>query len=372
MAKRVGIITFHASHNYGSMLQAYALQRVVTELGYDCEIINFRTAKQKNIYRPFFLRNDHYQSKRWKLKAIAYPILAFNDIRKYNLFEKFIKERMRVTTKTYSTFEELESANLNYDTYISGSDQIWNTACLDFDKSYYLGFVKSGKKIAYAPSMGPVSDKDISVAYYPMIKDYVKQYDSLSVREEGTAKKINEISGLTPSVMIDPTLLVKSEEWSLMARSQPMVKGEYIFLYTPRYDRDLYVEALKFAKKNNLKIVVTIHDCYGEWKSNKYFKFVTAVGPIEFLNLIKFSKFVISGSFHAVVFSILFSKSFYAYKGMDDSRISTLLEALQLQKFAVRNDSLNDENNTSLLKMANERILPMLSDSIQFLVSALK
>lgn len=372
MAKRVGIITFHASHNYGSMLQAYALQRVIMELGCECEIINFRTERQKNIYRPFFLRNDHYQSRRWKLKAIAYPVLAFNDIRKYSLFEKFIKERMKVTAKTYSTFEELESAALNYDAYISGSDQIWNTACLDFDKSYYLGFVKSGKKIAYAPSMGPDSDKDISVAYYPMIKDYVKKYDSLSVREEGTVKKIRDIAGLTPSIMIDPTLLVKAEEWSLMAGNRPIVKEEYIILYTPRYERELYIEALKFAEKNNLKVVVTIHDCYGEWKSNKYFKFVTAVGPTEFLNLIKFSKFVISGSFHAVVFSILFSKSFYAYKGMDDSRISALLEALQLQKFALGSNALNDIDNTDLLKKTKERILPMLNNSKQFLIRALE
>lgn len=114
---KVGIITFHASHNYGSMLQAYALQQTVLRLGHECEIINLRTSIQKRYYLPFLLQ----PGKRKKAKAIIHPILAIDDVRKYWKFEKFLKDKYILSPRTYSTAEALKEDCLDYDFFISGS-----------------------------------------------------------------------------------------------------------------------------------------------------------------------------------------------------------------------------------------------------------
>ena len=177
--KKVGIITFHASHNYGSMLQAYALQQVVLSLGHECEIINFRTKAQKKFYLPFFLHEG------WaiKLKAIRYPRLAIDSIRKYWNFENFLKEKYTLSLRTYASSEELKEDVLDYDCYISGSDQIWNTSCCDFRTSYFLDFVIKGKRIAYAPSMGHMPFMQTSPQMYSFIKKSLLCYNNVSDRK---------------------------------------------------------------------------------------------------------------------------------------------------------------------------------------------
>lgn len=150
--KKVGIITFHAAHNYGSMLQTYALQQVVLSMGYDCEIINFRSIVQKEMYMPIFMRGTLYGKC---VRFIIQSSYALGILKKYRFFEKFLKEDLILSSKEYNTLEDLANADFNYDYYISGSDQIWNVESWDFSYSYFLPFVKFGKCIAYAPSMGP-------------------------------------------------------------------------------------------------------------------------------------------------------------------------------------------------------------------------
>lgn len=363
---KVGILTFHASHNYGSMLQAYALQQTVLKLGHECEIINLRTAVQKSMYKPF------YRQKGWvkKLKAIRYPKLAIDDARKHRLFEKFLEERLILTPVEYHTAEELKQAHLDFDAYISGSDQIWNTICFDYISSYYLDFVKLGKRIAYAPSMGPIPEKQIEKCFFPFIKDSISHYDAVSVREEGTAETLKKIVGKEFETVVDPTLLINSSQWSDLAGNKPIIDGDYIFLYTPWVDenKELYDYAAKLASQSGLKVISTLNQGIRRWGKNKGFSYHLATGPIEFLNLLKYARFVLSASFHAVVFSIIFGKTFYAYKGMEDSRISSLLKIVSLEQTADVNKwkNLVCDNNK-----ANISLCPYISKSLQYLKNAL-
>lgn len=365
--KKVGIITFHAAHNYGSMLQAYALQQTVLGLGYECEIINFRTKIQRKSYLPFFMH------KGWakKLKAIRYPRLAIEAIKKHRKFEKFLHEKYNLSSHTYTTAEELKNANLDYDFYISGSDQIWNTICFDFATSYFLDFVKHGKRIAYAPSMGPKPFKQIDIDFYPFIKESVAHYDAIAVREQDEATLLKQVAGITPPVVLDPTLLVNPQEWSDMAGDKPLIKGNYIFVYTPWYDeyKPLFTIVLNLAKLHNLRIIYSSPDYVSQWRKEPSFQYYTAVGPIEFLNLIKYSKYVFCGSFHAVVFSILFNKPFFAYEGMKDSRIAPLLKITNLEKCA------EIESGQLPISYSNEKTREKLeshiSKSIQYLKNAI-
>ena len=363
--KKVGIITFHASHNYGSMLQAYALQKTVEALGYNCEIINFRTKIQKKMYRP--LRSETRLLS--LVKTFLFPKLALDDLRKYRLFEKFLYKSLNITKSEYNDSQQLRKAGFDYDAYISGSDQIWNTSCWDYDSAYFLDFVTDTIKIAYSPSMGPRPEGAIGVNNAPIIKKFLSDYHALSVREEGTADRVECITGKRPLVCLDPTLLLNKDDWYSMTDNVSYIQGDYILLYTPIYDSSLYNTAIELAKKYNLIVVVTLPASYSHYRNNKHVKFYTAVGPKEFLTLIKFSRFVVCKSFHAVVFSIIFSRPFYAVNGMNDSRVANLLKRTGLEKSAEYLENLDFENG--ILTKALVLLKPDKDTSIKFLQDAL-
>ena len=370
---KVGIITFHASHNYGSMLQAYALQQTVLRLGHECEIINLRTSIQKRYYLPFLLQ----PGKRKKAKAIIHPILAIDDVRKYWKFEKFLKDKYILSPRTYSTAEALKEDCLDYDFFISGSDQIWNTICIDFMTSYFLDFVKTGKRIAYAPSMGGVPHISIDEKFFPFIRENIKKYDAISVREEATLARIKEIMGdsddLDISIAADPTLLLDRKDWLDFIGEKAIIDDDYILLYTPWYAnwmmKPVYERAIELARQHNLKVVCTLPDATNLYGRIKGFKYYTAVGPLEFLNLMRHARYVVSASFHAVVFSILFDKPFYAYDGMKDGRISNLLKIAGLEKYAEETECLLPEFDG---EEARKRVAPYINRSVLFLKNALK
>lgn len=336
MKETVGIITFHASHNYGSMLQAYALQQVILNLGFECEIINFRTLMQKTFYKPIWKRGNILgKFKRLLLYAPFHNKL----LKKHQLFEEFLQTEFRLSKKEYATLHELEQANLRYDYYISGSDQIWNTNCFDFDWAYFLPFVENGKRIAYAPSMGPNPHKAVSENHATKIKELLSYYKVISVREKETAKRIKHFTEKDYPVMLDPTLLLTSADWSAIIKEQPLIKGKYIFLYTPWFDEATFKTAQLLSQQLNLPIIVS--QLYNNgWKNNKWivnpeFRLYLATGPKEFLNLCKHATCIIGASFHLVVFSILLKVPFYTINGMKDSRIANLLSITKLDNRSI-------------------------------------
>lgn len=342
--KKVGIITFHAPHNYGSMLQAYALQQIVLSMGYDCEIINFRNIAQKEMYKPIFMRGTLYGKC---VRFIIQAPYALGILKKYRLFEKFLKEDLIVSSKEYNTLKDLENADFNYDYYISGSDQIWNVESWDFSYAYFLPFVKSGKRIAYAPSMGPGLSmnkcRDINI-----ITEFLKKYDAIGMREAAGAKYIEGIYKKPVATVLDPTLLLDSNGYDKLISNKPLIKGEYILIYSPRFNERVYEMAYKLGKKYNQKVVLSqgLRTKEEMLKWGRKLKIYAAVGPKEFLNLCKNASIICSDSFHAVVFSILFKKCFFVLDGMNDNRISNLLLITNLQD---RSFTLSDDYLTAPL-----------------------
>lgn len=323
--KKVGIITFHASHNYGSMLQAYALQQTVSGMGFDCEIINFRTKVQTAYFKPLFMHG----TIQGKIKrCILFWPFYLNHLKKFKLFEEFLTSHYKLSDNKFSTLHELNEANLPYDVIISGSDQIWNTYCFDFDWAYFLPFAKSARRVAYAPSLGPTPYQSIKAGMEQQIIHLLEAYDAISVRDSLAQKELKLLTGIEYPIMIDPTLLLPLQNWYDLAGNAPIVKGKYVFLYTPWYEKTVFDTATTIAKKLGVKVVVS--QIYDKWKHNiwivnKLFKAHISTGPIEFLNLCKFATCVVGASFHVAVFSILFKKPFYAVNGMNDSRVAELL-----------------------------------------------
>lgn len=336
--KKIGTITFHASYNYGSNLQAYALQEYVKKVcNNDCEykIINLRTQKQKDMYKSVFEQNGLknyikrllYLPKRKELKL------------KQEYFEKFIQEKLNIT-KEYSNDEELNNENFDFDYYISGSDQLWNLSAPDFEWSNYLEFVKKGKRISYAASFGPKA-QTWNEAEKQRVRDDIFKYNSISVREEGSFNNVKELTGIEADINVDPTMLLSKEEWDKIIDKEPVYKGKYIFLYNLKGDNNILKIAKKVSKKLKMPVVVSRP---GRRREILYgFKQKYDVGPSEFLNLIKNAELVLSSSFHGTVFSVLMHKPFFAINGAKDFRISTLLEKMDLKERTVELDNIDEK-----------------------------
>ena len=149
---KIGIITFHAPHNRGSMLQAYAIQSIIKKLDSNnsVEIINFSNLKQRDMY-ALFRKVDSWKDFLLNcFKLVFYPKFK----RYFNDFACFSKEYLVLSHDDLCLKTDLERLNGRYDRLIAGSDQIWNTKCYDADNAYFLGWSNCPHKIAYAPSFG--------------------------------------------------------------------------------------------------------------------------------------------------------------------------------------------------------------------------
>lgn len=365
--KKVGIITFHSAHNYGSSLQSYALQKTISNLGYDCEIINFRTEAQKDQYTPL--------TKRKGLKYIvknAYFLLNYSWRKaKYDKFEDFIKNMLVKSPKEYSTLEQLYNENFPYTHFISGSDQIWNTAPNDANMAYFLPFVKNAKRIAYTPSFGQLGN----IKRQEEIKKYLNDYDFISVRDEFGRDLVKQLTGRKAEILVDPTMLFTKERWTKLIDNKPLINGEYIFFYT------------LFASKEMIKVVKNISNILGmpvviSNISNQYeifsgFTKYTKSGPLEFINLVNNAKFVCTSSFHGTVFSILLHKPFIAIDGDSDKRISTLLNICELNKCAIKSAEVISKGNVDELlntdfSTADANIEIQRQKALAFLIESLE
>jgi hypothetical protein len=336
--KKIATITFHASYNYGSNLQAYALQEYIKKLcNNDCKynIINLRTPIQQEMYKTCFEK----EGIKNKIKRVIKAPEKKDLLKRKEKFEDFINQKLQVT-KEYKFLEEIKDDNLSYDYYISGSDQLWNLKARDFDWANYLEFVKKGKRISYAASFGPKKQTWNNEEKERIRKDLLL-YDYLSVREQGSFNNVKELTNIEPEINIDPTMLLNKDEWMKIIDVNPLVNKDYIFLYNLKGEKEIIKIAKKVSKITQMPIVVTQRTLRSEifYGFEKRFD----AGPLEFLNLILNAKLVLSSSFHGTVFSILFNKPFYAINGAKDFRISTLLEKMNLKNRTIEIDNVEEK-----------------------------
>ncbi|MBJ2189052.1 MAG: polysaccharide pyruvyl transferase family protein [Muribaculaceae bacterium] len=370
--KTTATITFHASHNYGSMLQAYALQQTLLSLGVSNEIINLRTPVQRGMYPNPASVSDRGLKHRVKkvLNAVLFPGATRQLMEKYKAFENFIDSNY-VLTEEVGEIAADSSLAKRFDYYITGSDQCWNTRCSDFDWAYYLDFTNSPNKIAYAASMGPVSHVNQAEG----IKARLGQFKAISAREAGTADTIASLCHARPAILPDPTLLLSQDRWRELAGSKPLIEGPYVFLYTPYKKADVVEIAIKVSKISGMPIVVSnftsLKKDYFVLKRNGAI-FRLDVGPKEFLNLIANARVVVSGSFHALVFSMIMHVPFWAVNGDNDNRMKQLLTKYGFQGRAIHIDDVEDKINDvpsfelsdSVIKAEKDRAISFLRDSL--------
>ena len=332
----VAIITFHAAHNYGSMLQAYALQSVLKSIDCNAKIINFCPLSQENLDSLFPKKVSWKTKFKAALRVIIYP----STIKKYFNFKLFLKNCLDTTSK-YKSINELKKKCPIFDAYISGSDQIWNSEIDDFSDAYLLSFVENRRRISYAASLGPRGI--ISAANQEMMREELKRYSSISVREEKSADLIQSLLDRPVPVMPDPTLLLTQQQWNaILPEKFAIPKQEYILLYALCDEPELDNITDFLSEKLALPVVITKYSSGSKFFTYFRYKRKTTCGPREFLLLLKNAKFVFSSSFHGTVFSIIYQKPFFVYKGVSDARISTLLKNTNLLERAITAENMED------------------------------
>ena len=348
---KIAVITFHGAHNYGSMLQTYALQtyveRLAKEAGKSCkyDVLNFRTDFQKKLYNPF-----NFGSVKGIVKA-AMALPYHNKLKKQSQkFEKFLTEELN-TTYEVNSLEELRTLAANYDVIISGSDQIWNIRAVDFDFAYLLDGVNC-KKISYAASLGPL-DIDWSKYDSKHYKKLLKEYSAISLREEKSKSMVDGLLGCdNTQIHIDPTLLLNKEQWQNLQSDMGKRLGKYILFYCLEPNKNHIRIAKELSKKMGMPVIATKYR-----NKNDYFNpFIKQydVGPKDFLSLIDNAEAVVTSSFHGTVFSLIYGKPFVCIDGLSDGRINTLLRMTGAQENAISQEMIE----ISLpIKLDREKVL---------------
>lgn len=315
---RIGIITFHNGSNYGAALQAFALQQVYKKDGNECYIINYKNR--------FIMQG--LDTVRWGLSLhnVYYSlidILNYRDNRKkianfYAFFEKYY------CLTPLLDRDELKNEQLNFDMFVSGSDQIWNPLLSGTVDDIYFGKICNiTDKISYASSFG--SYKFDNAEWNKKIENLLKDYRQISVREN--ANLIKKELGLTVQEVCDPTLLLSKDEWK-SALNIKESNEKYILVYALCDFKHVMEIACKIAEQKNLKIKFI-----GKLlKKYKYTYYCTDIGPKEFVELFYNATFVVTNSFHGTAFSVNFKKQFYSViHPSSPERANSFLKRINLQ-----------------------------------------
>lgn len=363
--KKVGIITMHKVINYGSALQAYALQRTIEKLGYDCEIIDY-------IYPNEYHLSRYPKLPAWKswILFIIQLLYGFPQKKRVKLFERFYKDYLKLSPVCYESREQLQDNPPCYDIYVTGSDQVWNPKYIGEDTNFMLSFVSDVPKIAYSASFATDSVPD---KYRELYKNCLNEYSAISVREQKGVEIVQALSDKNTEVVLDPTLLLKADEYEDLAeRSTIHIDEPYILAYILGYSFNPYpyVERLikHIQRKTGYKVCLLNVSNVKMLFSHNTIR-LQKVGPSEFVYLFKNASFVITTSFHGTAFSIIFNKPFYALvkKGNKDDRLMSLLQLLELKDRAIFLNSILPERMVEMNDVFLSRLSIVRERSIEFL-----
>lgn len=373
---KIGLLTFHSAHNYGAVLQAYALQQQLIKLGHSVEIIDYRPRYITDSYDRDISFFRSYTSKLKKTLSIIKMLVWYVFDRclhhkKYiykkrtrAIFSDFITSKLKLSSNTYyDTF----ISNYDYDVYIIGSDQIWNIDITQgIDKIFWGDFIvtANAKKMTYAASM---SNYSLSSSEISTISSCLQKFSAISVRETELQSFLLKTININSDLVLDPTLLVDPLVFRNISQN-PISDIDYILVYS----LGMYDEEVRIAKSISTELSKPLVIIEGESKLMTYRDSVRPVSPEEFLGLFQNAFFVVTASFHGTVFSIINNKPFYSIgRGNDkDSRIITLLSQLQISNRLLYKGAdvrFMDLDYTE----SNKRLLQIRKNALNFLVKNL-
>lgn len=334
---KIGIITFNSAHNYGAVLQVWALQKKLHDEGHQVEVINYRPSVIDRVYQIFEPKklggNELVNRGCHKLQFIKARMTNASKAKRYKKFERFIREVLP-STRPYHSYEALKNAQFDYDLMITGSDQVWNgNITKGINGAYFLAFGdEKTKRISYAASIGKDAfDEEEKI----IVQKYLKGLDYISVREEKAKTAVEELTDKEVDLVLDPTLLLDREKYDTLKKPFPVKGGDYIFVHNVhlvKVDARLNAIVEEISARTGLPVVNNRADYNFKNEIGKF----SEGGPEEFLGVIDGAKFVITNSFHATVFSTIYEKKFITvphFKNPD--RMRNLLQMFGLENHLI-------------------------------------
>lgn len=369
MGNKVGVITYWGIYNIGSYLQAFALQHVLKQIGYEPCIIQ---VQDKGMLAKMKSKSGLL------LKLLLYPsyIPKFLELRRMGLrtisdvssiAKRKFEENQRLVNVIQSSTEELRhfARTDEFVAFICGSDQIWNPLGFEFRGYKYLDFAPKNKRVAYAPSFG--------ISYVPayntmQVKKGLNNMRSISVREKEGAMIVEQMIGKKPPVVLDPTLLLRKEDWERWETIINIPDDYMVCFFLSEPGADVLTEIERLGKR---KKVVCFPKSYGiESRCDAQ---ILSVGPLEFLYVIHHASVVCTDSFHGVALSSVYEKPIVVFKRSHKgeynqfSRIENLLELTNNTKCVFGSDSYNGPSSSD-----NKRIQIEREESMEYLTKAIK
>lgn len=387
---KIGLAVVTYKDNFGSALQTFATQYIVSQLGYTVECITTDgiqssiDAKKIRYYvgRVF---NKEELAYLWSFvishfirKKVKNANYASNMATRHEFYKKFNETYLKFSKRT-CTYEELNALASTYEAIIVGSDQLWRPSNIA-GEYFTLEFAPNTvKKIAYSTSFG-VAKLHKSIQKHA--KSFLRDFDWISVRENSGKTIVKEMIGRDIPVVCDPTMLLSIDEWNQYVPQEPIIKGDYIICYIMGDSIQQREFVKKLRKKTGFKVVGLLHGSNyntgdDEWVDEAPYN----VGPFEFINLLKHAKYVCTDSFHCSVFSILNNTPFFVFRRDSDNaetsandRIYTLLSWSGLDNRLLFG---NEEIETCIkshidYQIVNKRVAARREESLEYLVNALK
>lgn len=378
--KKIGMLTFYSEYNYGAMLQAYALQTKIKELGYSAEFIRFFDRKFKE-EKP---TNTICRVKKIlkNLKSVEFSIKKYIinrhiGERKYSLFDDFVERYISTSRNAYYSLEDLKKADNEYDAFVTGSDMVWSDIGQNLD-AYFLTFASEGKRISYAPSL--TGRENETVEQREQYKNWINRIDFLSCREKYGVNYISNITGRKAKQVVDPTLLIEKEVWKEKFHIEKRHGQPYILCYMFRGIKKAMLKKIKYyAEENNLRIIfipMSVQETLYDLKNG----LDASYGPKEFVELFYNASYVVTNSFHGLLFSLIMNKPFsliHRGKGNEwlkhEERMTNILSLLDIENCFVNESDFDMNLNWDIdYNIINSKISELRRDSLDYLSNALK
>lgn len=381
------VIAYTPGHNnYGTSLQGYAMLKKIQQLGYQCEVINYKKCLTLNQKLHFIIN----AIRSGEAKTLYARLVRKRILQKHPQYAEGIRLRTEAVNKykekkliplfhEYVGYDALHEGSKNYSAVVVGSDQVWTPMSLP-NKFFNLLFVDdSVPKIAYASSFGV---SEIPQFQKKATGKYLNRFAYIGIREQRGKEIVDSLSHQTAQVVADPTLLLSREEWEAEISDSPINETEpYIFCYFLGNNQNARKAANKLKAKTGLKIITIKHMDEYVLEDEKFGDEAPYyVDPNDFVKYISKATYVCTDSFHCSVFSIIFHRQFMTFyrfantsKTGRNSRIDSLFNVLGINKKHIYNEEDIQKNiNEPINWQEVDRNLSQLrNESIEFLNKAL-
>lgn len=351
--------------NYGAMLHGWATQQVLKKWNIDTEIIDFipRYIEGGNLKYPILTSIKNRRIK----GTIKNALLFFSHKQRFDEFERF-KQLHIIKTPVQYTESSLAEAKLDWDGIVCESDVVWspNSMMGSFEKTFFMALPSMAhlKKVAYAVSM---ANATLSQSQIEQFSALIHHVDAVSCRETYATQFVQQYTSKQVADVLDPTLLLDRSEYEAIT-APPLEKEKYVLIYFPlSYNKKLVQAAHRYAKQHHLKVVEISFYLWEKFRHKVY----SAAGVEKWISLIKNAESIFTNSLHAVCFSVLFHKDFYAFDRPSGRKTQDLCNKLGLsERYFVnhafeKKDPIDYDRVDSILEVKKKESLQWLKTALE-------